>query len=292
MNKKNINFIGIGAPRSGTTWVYECLKEHPQVCFSSKKELYFFDRKDNYERGLDFYYSFFDHCSEGLIKGEFTATYLSSNEAPSRIKSNFPDVKIIVCLRNPIERAYSHYLYDRASKRVEVDFEEALKKNEKYIKMGLYFNQISHYLKYFKKDQIKIIFYEDIKERPSELIKEVCDFLNIDKTYQSLSSGKVINPSTSNVYKINFLNLNNIKKITNKLKSNLLGRFLINSLKIFKLNKLTNYLIKKNRKGYLDRRPIDKNPIQEETRKMLQRRFKEDISNLEKLTNKNLNYWR
>src|SRR6056297_2233099 len=115
MNKERENFspdfIGIGAMKAATSWIYKCLIEHPEVCGSSKKELHFFDRPQNYKKGIDYYISFFKHCPQDKAKGEYTPNYLYSPATPELISRHFPNVKIIVCLRNPAERAWSHYLF-------------------------------------------------------------------------------------------------------------------------------------------------------------------------------------
>ena len=117
----NVDFIGIGAERSGTTWVSNCLNDHPEICFSKQKEIFFFNKLDRhflklenlrYKRGINWYKGFFNHCAPGAIKGEFTPTYLFCPYAPRRIKSYFPNVKIVVCLRDPVERAFSQYLHN------------------------------------------------------------------------------------------------------------------------------------------------------------------------------------
>src|SRR6056297_562433 len=105
----NIDFIGIGAQKAGTSSIFHFLKEHPEICTSSKKEIHFFDKEYNYLKGIKFYRKFFNNCSSKNIKGEFTPRYIYHPKVAQRIKKYFPDVKLIVSLRNPIERAISHY---------------------------------------------------------------------------------------------------------------------------------------------------------------------------------------
>ena len=96
-----IDFVGIGAGKSATTWIYYCLKEHPQICCSSKKETAFFGKSwwewggGNYEKGMGWYETFFNHCPKDAIKGEFCTRYISDSDSPYLIKKHFPKVKII-----------------------------------------------------------------------------------------------------------------------------------------------------------------------------------------------------
>ena len=101
-------FLVIGAPRSGTTWIARNLREHPEICLSKKKELHFFDRDENYERGIAYYESFFTRCSEQQHAiGEATPDYIHVPVAAKRIKEHLPHAKLIVSLRNPRDRVYS-----------------------------------------------------------------------------------------------------------------------------------------------------------------------------------------
>ena len=120
MKNTKIDFIGIGAPKCGSTWVSKCLEEHPEILFSAsktRKELRFFNHAnflpdvyesyihiDKYEeKGLKWYYEQFPNNESGIIKGEFSTLYLFDEQAPNRIMKHFPDVKILVTLRQPVD---------------------------------------------------------------------------------------------------------------------------------------------------------------------------------------------
>ena len=98
------DFIGIGASKAASSWIFSCLKEHPEICVSSKKEINFFNKPYNYNKGIEHYKSFFKHCPKKSIKGEFTPNYINSTQVPQLIHKHFPNVKIIACLRNPIDK--------------------------------------------------------------------------------------------------------------------------------------------------------------------------------------------
>ena len=102
-----VNFIGVGAQKSGTSWIYACLYEHPEIC-APIKEIHFFSRP-RYEKGIAWYEKQFDRCAVEKLRGEFSTSYLYTPEAAARIHAAYPDAKIIAVLRNPIDRAYSQY---------------------------------------------------------------------------------------------------------------------------------------------------------------------------------------
>ena len=294
-NCKNfkIDFIGIGAPRCATTWIWQCLKTHPQICCASRKEIYFFDNYSNYKKGLEFYCSFFRHCSETQIKGEYSTTYFENENAPALIKKHFPYVKLIVCLRNPIERAYSYYLYDKSNRAVTETFENALLKYQKYIKGGLYFTHLQHYLRFFPLDNILILIYEDIEKNPVGFMRRIYKFLQVDENFVSPYVHTIINAEDKKGYKFSFLTLYNIKKFTSLMKKNIIGRKFIELLKIFKLQKLVNYMIRKNMKSPLERRkPARFPPMDYKVRKYLQEIYQHEIYQLEKLIGRDLSFWK
>ena len=169
-----IDFIGIGAHRSATTWIAEWLRRHPDVCFARRKEVAFFN-EDAYRKGIGYYESFFN--GEGL-KGEFTPTYLYSKVVAKRINWFYPDVKLIVCLRNPVYRAYSHYNYDKALGLIpQVPFEEVV---ERYIPSGMYSKHLKVYYDLFPKENIFVMKYENIEKDPQKFMDEIYSFLGLN----------------------------------------------------------------------------------------------------------------
>ena len=145
-----LDFIGIGAAKSGTSWVAKCLSEHPDVQFSFAKEVCFFNKKGgiyedktewNYEKGLEWYQNQFPQRESGKIVGEFSVDYLHDEYAPVLIQKNFPEVKLIACLRNPKDMVYSHYWWYKTNFQEEQasTFEEAIKTQPEYLHRALYY---------------------------------------------------------------------------------------------------------------------------------------------------------
>ena len=103
------DFIGIGAMKAGTTWLYQCLSEHPEIPLPDK-ELNFFGDQDTWSMGFDWYEKQLE--SNKNVTGEFSVFYLVHPYVIPRIYNRYPATKLIVCLRNPIDRSFSHYLHD------------------------------------------------------------------------------------------------------------------------------------------------------------------------------------
>jgi hypothetical protein len=178
-----IDFIGVGAQKAGTSWVYACLYEHPGVC-APIKELHFFSRP-RFSKGRDWYEAHFKRCDKTQKIGEFSTSYLYSKDAPGRIKEMYPDVKLIAILRNPRERSYSQYRNSLRAGEIgeEVSYEQYLKEEQSCIKQGLYAEQLQRYYRNFREDQILVLIYEDSKKDPLTFIQTIYRFLNLDDTF-------------------------------------------------------------------------------------------------------------
>ena len=178
-------FIGLGAQRSGTSWIYACLYEHPQL-YMPFKEVNFFGRDEQYEKGLTWYETHFNGQPEGKLSGEFSTTYLDSDVAPGRIYQYHPEVKLIASLRNPVERALSNYYNNIMGGLVspEVTFDEALDVHPEYLTQGMYNQQLQNYLACFPREQLLVLIYEDSIVTPTAFIQEIYRFLDVDSTFR------------------------------------------------------------------------------------------------------------
>lgn len=178
------SFIGLGAQKSASAWLSHCLREHPEIYIDKKKEMHFFDTDANYRKGIQYYKSLFSN-KYNLLDGEITPAYFYEKEVAARIHKHFPNVKLIVCLRNPADRAWSHYNYGvKVHARISVysSFSEAFKSDRSLADNGRYGEQLQRYLELFDEKQIKIIFHEDIRNNPVETIKDVYRFIGVTNT--------------------------------------------------------------------------------------------------------------
>jgi hypothetical protein len=155
---------------------------------SSKKEPNFFTH--NYSQGWDWYANFFIDVGKAKAIGEATTWYMRDQEAPARIANDLPNTKLIFILRNPVERAYSHYWYQLSwgyhewigtfADRIHNPEEPA-----KLVESGKYADQLRRYLDFFPREQMLILLYEDIKQDLYGTIKEVYRFLKISEDFQA-----------------------------------------------------------------------------------------------------------
>jgi len=181
------NFIIAGPPKSGTTSLQLYLNRHPDIfCYG---EIHFFS--NNYEKGLKWYEKHFDKWDQEKAVGEKSPSYFSDPNTPKRIKKDFPDIKLIFILRNPIDRAYSQYWHEVRKVREEIiPFEKIVEKQMKrktpdnkqnYIETSRYDTHIKKWLEYFPKKQM---FFLTMNELNHEKLREVLSFLDVDETFE------------------------------------------------------------------------------------------------------------
>ena len=178
------DFIVIGPAKAGSRWIYECLREHPSICLAKNaKGSRFFEKY--YHRGIDWYEGFFESCHNGLKIGEVDETYISCPETPERIFHHLPNIKLITCLRNPIDRTFSAYLYFHRMGLINESFETALDNYRKIlISDTLYYDHLQRYLKFFSAENILILLFDELEQDPAQLIVKIYRFLGIDETYK------------------------------------------------------------------------------------------------------------
>lgn len=174
------NFIIIGCVKGGTTSLYHYLCQHPNVKRVLKglkrKEVHYFDR--NYQRGLKWYKEHFPKTSETELTGESSPNYFHHLKVPSRMKILLPNIKLILLLRNPIDRAYSNYWMYKNAKTLYESFEESIHRPAMFIR-GFYARLLKTWYNCYDKSQILIIKSEDFFNNPQKYYLEVLNFLNL-----------------------------------------------------------------------------------------------------------------
>lgn len=189
------NFFIVGATRCGTTSLYEYLNQTPGVFMSSIKEPSFFSVSINRRRPIqneDDYLKLFENARIDQPIGEATTRYIIDPKSASLIKSKIPNAKIIILLRDPVERAYSSYLYYLRRENKE-PFNVIMKRSIAadlmgdyllclVIKGGLYYEQVKRYLDIFGRDPVKILFYEEFFSDINKQFKELLKFLGVEST--------------------------------------------------------------------------------------------------------------
>lgn len=178
-----LNFAVLGAAKAGTSWVHSCLEEHPDIFVPREKELHFFGYPENYQKGVEWYESFFQQRPSASAVGEVCPSYLTEDNVARRIFEYSPDVKLIAILRNPIDRAYSHYCMDLRSGLLSEDIDRELTTENKRIRQGLYYYHLDKFLKVFPPEQIKVLLYEDLQQNPKSFLKEIYSFIGVDLNF-------------------------------------------------------------------------------------------------------------
>lgn len=179
-------FLIIGAAKSGTTTLFRYLSKHPQVFVPKNprdKEPNFFGMDEKYARGLDYYASLFADAQPHQICGEGSTDYAKWPKFPesaARIAKTLPHVKLIYVMRNPIDRAYSYYVHINRNQPVEESFEDYICRTTEALDASHYMLQIEQYLNYFSRETFLFLLMEDLIRQPAAVLKQVCQFLEID----------------------------------------------------------------------------------------------------------------
>ncbi len=189
------NFLCIGAPRSGTTWLYHSLLQHPEAFVPAQKEVCFFIKsgfRSSWDKGLAWYRSLFAFPDNEHIKawGELSPRYYFYEDTPELIKETIPDVKIIYLLRHPVEMLYSLYMYhvkmypnciDARNYRLFDYLDHHLVEP-----LGFFAKHLKRYYEHFPKERVMVRFYEDLKKDPAQNLSVICSFLRIDNTFKPM----------------------------------------------------------------------------------------------------------
>jgi hypothetical protein len=266
------NFVIVGASRCGTTWMAKNLKLHPDIFMPSTKELHFFDK--NFEKGWDYYANYFptEICKHYKAVGEATPAYLYYvPEVPKLIKSRMPDVKIIVSLRNPIDRAYSHYwnLVAAAPEghiNSKLTFEQKLDFTPRLVDEGFYDVRLCAYYDLFPQENILVVIFEEVARDPVKHFRRLYHFLGVDANLVPPLGGVRINSASSKLGRSKALDL-----------------AYKTFYKIIRIPALSRRIDSMNAKALPQMSPS--------TRAELRQKYTPTITNLEKLLDRDLTIW-
>ena len=174
MTDRQPDFVIVGATKSATTWLQRNLQQHSAV-FMPGTETHYFSR--NFERGPAWYGAFFAPAAAHQIVGEKSNSYLDHPEAPRRLREALPDVRLIVQLRNPIERAFAHYRSHFRRGEVGADVDRDLGAGsldaERLHAGGLYFRHLSRFLELFPREQLCVTLYDDLDREPASVLNRI-----------------------------------------------------------------------------------------------------------------------
>ena len=173
------NFLYVGPDKAGSSWLHEMLLKHPDVYLSPAKDLYYFDRY--YDRGLAWYASQFRDARDETIVGEVCQDYLFHPQAADRIHETLGPVRVMVSLRDPVERAWSSYLYARKHGIWPEPFGEALQTRPELLDHGRYATGLDRFLQRLPREMVHVALFDDLTSDPQAFIDSVTGFLGIDR---------------------------------------------------------------------------------------------------------------
>lgn len=191
-----VNFLIAGAQKGGTSALAAFLSRHPEIFMAEKKELHFFDRNKHFRFGrrrYERYHRHFEGANGQAAVGEATPNYLYWKPAPRRIHEYNPDIRLVFILRNPIERAQSHWAMNRKNGIEPYDFEKALRmerlralrafprqdRRYSYVDRGFYSRQIERVRAHFAPDQLLFLKNDDLRDAHDETLGRVYEFLGV-----------------------------------------------------------------------------------------------------------------
>ena len=199
---ERLDFIVAGAQKSGTTALRYFLKQHSQIVLPDRQELHFFDDEEIFSGPVD-YELLHRHIGRvqswllpvrlGPIAGDVTPSYLYWKPAMERIRNYNPLIKLIILLRNPIDRAFAHWNMQRFKDREPLDFLDALKEEPRriaqpltiesrrfaYVDRGFYSEQLERVFKFFPREQVRIVKFEDFRDRKRATLNGIFEFLGV-----------------------------------------------------------------------------------------------------------------
>lgn len=278
------DFIGLGAQKCATAWLYNMLNDHPDIEMvrseDGEKDLRFFSYF--FDRGFEWYERHFKNPENG-ITGEYSTSYFCSSDAPERVYNYSPEIRLIVSLRHPVERAFSNHKHEVYLGRISGEnliFENALKNNPMYLYQSLYYTHLNRWLKYFEKKHVFVILVDDLENNPHKTMHDLYDFLGVNPEHNPPMIYERIHESR--VPKNTFLE-SSVKKTASLLK-NIGGTGFVAYLKGKGVNRK---IYKLNSKAEEVAFP----PMKEETKALLVKYFADENSKLSKLINRDLSAW-
>ncbi|WP_251963757.1 sulfotransferase domain-containing protein [Salinibacter ruber] len=280
---KEIDFLIIGAAKSATTSLATSLGKHESIHIPKCKEVHFFDIDDNWERGFEWYKSHFDLGNK--VVGEATPSYLSSPSACYRIKKSIGSVKTISVLRDPIERAYSNYLFSRQYGKFSKGFTETIKdclrkQGNAYrllVHPGFYGWHIRRFISEFESDMCLILTFDELINETTSALRKIQNHIGVEEKIKNLPRENVTNKKPKSGEINSF-----IKLMRSKYSKKMLYEIIPDRVK----SKTKNLIINMNTEEMEEKPQMEK-----EAFSLLFDKYKSDVDILSEITDLELSDW-
>jgi hypothetical protein len=183
-----------GTAKAASTWIYQCLYEHPDILMPENDTVNYFNI--NYHHDDSWYQDYFAaHDGESVV-GEASTGYLEHPKSPERIAKTLPDVRLVFCLRNPIDRAFSQWWHGYSNGYITHEFEEIFINHPRFhlwAEPGFYAYHLDRFDEYFDDDQMKLLFFDDLVDDEKAFIQEIYDFAGVDDLFVPPQIGTKVN---------------------------------------------------------------------------------------------------
>ncbi|MFZ0638967.1 MAG: sulfotransferase [Candidatus Acidiferrales bacterium] len=270
------DFIGVGPPRTATTWVHEALVGHVGLPQGVKETDFFVWR---YNKGLKWYAAHFRDCSPARPIGEFSPNYFVSVDARERIAKDIPGCKIICTLRDPVERTYSHYRKMREGEYFSGSFEECLEKRPRVIEWSKYGSYVRAWRRLFHEENVLILIQDDLKANSQAFLNQVCDFIRIPRIEVAKSKSK------DNL-------VNAIPRLPRNARLARAARLVRDGLQKRGNYAIVNLLKRTGLRDYLFSGGPSFEPLRAETEVRLREIFRPEVEDLEEMLGRDLSAWK
>lgn len=270
------DFIGVGPPRTATTWLHEVLSSHVGLPEGVKETDYFLWQ---YDKGLEWYAAHFRNCPHDRPVGEFSPNYFVNPKVRERIKQVLPSCQIICTLRDPVERTFSHFRKMREGGYFSGSFEECLEKRPRLLEWSKYATYVKIWQNLFNSSRVLVLLQDDIKKDARAFLNQVCDFLGIPR-YElpdSILKDKTINAIPS-------LPRNpRLASVARRFRDGLQRRGNYAMVNLLKKTRLRDFLFSGGPSF---------EPLSAETEARLREFFRPEVEALEKMLGRDLSSWK
>lgn len=284
------DFVIVGAPKCGTTTLYQYLLRHPGVFMSTPKEMSFFSKPEVFARGFPWYTALFDPASDDQLCGEASTTYArwpTHEGTAERLAAAVPDARLIYLVRNPVDRVYSFYAH-RMREEVTAGIDEFLTQTPEAIHSGLYMSQVDELLRHFPREQLHVMLLDDLKVSPQTPIDGVLRFLGLEPIDLSAEKRIVANQGSGH-----FAATQSVTRLTGAIKRvPVLGRavrMVPSGARRAAFEWLQKGPVGRRLKG---RHTQSMTPLTPTLRRRLYGHFREDLARFEAFLGRDLSHWK